>query len=83
MGDRVIARDRVIECAQKTEKIEEPYMPKSKENREGFTEEEDRLWRETVKTGEDMRRMFNMRDERRRREGRPSRRRPLMSDPRD
>ncbi len=43
-------------------------MPKSKENWEGFTEEEARLWRETVKTGEDMRRMFNMRDERRRRE---------------
>ena len=43
-------------------------MPKSKENCEGFTEEEERLWRTTVKTGEDMRRIFNMRDERRRQE---------------
>lgn len=43
-------------------------MPKSEENFNGFTEEEERLWGETVKTGEDMRRMFNMRDERRRRE---------------
>jgi len=43
-------------------------MPKSKENCEGFTEEEERLWRTTVKTGEDMRRIFNMQEERRRRE---------------
>jgi hypothetical protein len=43
-------------------------MPKSVENREGFTEEEEKLWRETVRNGDDMRRMFNMRDERRRRE---------------
>ncbi|MBZ5509163.1 MAG: hypothetical protein LAO78_27195 [Acidobacteriia bacterium] len=43
-------------------------MPKSIENHNGFTEEEERLWDETVETGEDMRRMFNMRDERRRRE---------------
>jgi hypothetical protein len=43
-------------------------MPKSKENWEGFTEEEARLWRETVKTGDDMQRMFDMRDDRRRRE---------------
>jgi hypothetical protein len=43
-------------------------MSKSEENWEGFTEEEARLWRETVKTGEDMHRMFNMRDERRQRE---------------
>lgn len=43
-------------------------MPKSVENREGFTEEEQQLWNTTVKTGADMRRMFNMRDERRRRE---------------
>lgn len=43
-------------------------MPKSVENMNGFTEEEQRLWYETVKTGEDMKRMFNMRDERRRRE---------------
>src|SRR5258707_382048 len=43
-------------------------MPKSEESMNGFTEEEERLWTETVKTGEDMRRMFNMRDEHRRRE---------------
>ena len=43
-------------------------MPKSVENHDGFTEEEQRLWDETVKTGVDMRRMFNMRDERRRRD---------------
>jgi hypothetical protein len=43
-------------------------MQKSIENHDGFTEEEQKLWDETVKTGEDMRRMFNMRDERRRRE---------------
>ena len=43
-------------------------MPKSEENINGFTQEEERLWGETVKTGEDMQRMFNMRDERRRRE---------------
>jgi hypothetical protein len=48
--------------------MEGTYMPKSIESHNGFTEEEERLWRETVKTGEDMRRMFNMRDERRRRE---------------
>jgi hypothetical protein len=46
----------------------EVCMPKSVENREGFTEEEQQLWNTTVKTGADMRRMFNMRDERRRRE---------------
>jgi len=43
-------------------------MPKSKEDWEGFTEEEARLWRQTVKTGDDMQRMFDMRDDRRRRE---------------
>jgi hypothetical protein len=43
-------------------------MPKSEENINGFTQEEEQMWRETVKTGADMRRMFNMRDERRRRE---------------
>jgi hypothetical protein len=43
-------------------------MPKAVENINGFTEEEERLWGETVKTGDDMQRMFNMRDERRRRE---------------
>jgi hypothetical protein len=43
-------------------------MPKSIENINGFTEEEQQLWGETVKTGEDMRRIFNMRDERKRRE---------------
>jgi hypothetical protein len=43
-------------------------MPKSIENHNGFTEEEQRLWHETVKTGEDMDRMFKMRDDRRRRE---------------
>jgi hypothetical protein len=43
-------------------------MPKSIENHNGFTEEEQRLWYETVRTGEDMKRMFDMQDERRRRE---------------
>jgi hypothetical protein len=43
-------------------------MPKSIENYDGFTEEEQRLWRETVKTGEDMDRIFKMQKERRRRE---------------
>ena len=43
-------------------------MPKSEENHNGFTEEEERLWHETVKTGEDMDRMFKMRDARRQRE---------------
>ena len=43
-------------------------MPKSKENWEGFSEEEERLWRETVKTGEDMDRIFKMQEARRRRE---------------
>ena len=43
-------------------------MSKSVENRKGFTDEEEQLWIETVKTGEDMSRMFKMRDERRRRE---------------
>ena len=43
-------------------------MPKSEENINGFTQEEEQMWRETVKTGADMRRMFNMRDERQRRE---------------
>jgi hypothetical protein len=43
-------------------------MPKSEENINGFTHEEEKMWGETVKTGDDMRRMFNMRDERRRRE---------------
>jgi hypothetical protein len=51
---------------EKTES--EVYMPKSIEDHDGFTEEEAELWHTTVKTGEDMRRMFNMRDERRRRE---------------
>jgi hypothetical protein len=43
-------------------------MPKSIENHNGFTEEEQRLWYETVRTGEDMKRMFDMQGERRRRE---------------
>jgi hypothetical protein len=43
-------------------------MSRSEENHNGFTEEEQRLWRETVKTGEDMNRMFRMRDERRQHE---------------
>lgn len=43
-------------------------MPKSKENWEGFSEEEERMWRETVKTGEDMDRIFKMQKARRRRE---------------
>jgi hypothetical protein len=37
-------------------------------NDDGFNEEEERLWGETVKTAEDMDRIFNMRDERKRRE---------------
>jgi hypothetical protein len=43
-------------------------MAKSIENDDGFTEEEQRLWNNTVKTGDDMGRMFRMRDERRQRE---------------
>lgn len=43
-------------------------MAKSIENNDGFTEEEQRLWSTTVKTGDDMGRMFRMRDERRQRE---------------
>jgi len=43
-------------------------MPKSEENIHGFTEEEQDLWDATVKTGDDMGRMFRMRDERRQRE---------------
>ena len=43
-------------------------MPRSEENKNGFTEEEQELWRTTVKTGDDMDRMFRMRDERRKRE---------------
>jgi hypothetical protein len=43
-------------------------MPKSEENHKGFTEEEDELWRTTVKTGEDMDRVFKIRDDRRQRE---------------
>ncbi len=43
-------------------------MPKSVENHNGFTDEEDELWRKTVHTGEDMDRMFKMRDDRRQRE---------------
>ena len=43
-------------------------MAKSKEIHDGFTEEEWELWRTTVKTGDDMKRVFNLRDERRRRE---------------
>jgi hypothetical protein len=66
--DRKIQKKSSERWKAKRRKIEEPYMPKSKENWEGFTEEEERLWRTTVKTGEDMRRIFNMRDERRRRE---------------
>jgi hypothetical protein len=43
-------------------------MPKSEEDHRGFTEEEDRLWSTTVKTGEDMDRVFKIRDDRRQRE---------------
>jgi hypothetical protein len=49
-------------------KPEGAYMPKSIENHNGFIEEEQRLWYETVRTGEDMKRMFDMQGERRRRE---------------
>jgi hypothetical protein len=43
-------------------------MARSEENHEGFTKEEQHLWNTTVKTGDDMGRMFKMRDDRRRRE---------------
>jgi hypothetical protein len=43
-------------------------MAKSVEVHDGFTREEWELWRTTVKTGEDMTRMYKMRDERRQRE---------------
>ena len=43
-------------------------MPKSEEDRRGITKEEAELWSTTVKTGEDMDRIFKMRDARRRRE---------------
>jgi hypothetical protein len=43
-------------------------MAKSIENYDGFTEEEEHLWRTTVKTGEDMRRVHGIRDARRKRE---------------
>jgi hypothetical protein len=43
-------------------------MPKSEEGYQGFTKEEAELWRTTVKTGEDMARVFKIRDERQRRE---------------
>ena len=43
-------------------------MPKSEENHHGFTEEEQRLWIDTlVKTGKDMDRIFKMQEDRRRR----------------
>lgn len=42
-------------------------MPKSEEDFQGFNKEEAEQWH-TVKTGEDMDRIFRMRDERRRRE---------------
>lgn len=43
-------------------------MPKSEEVYDGLTAEEWELWRTTVKTGEDMKRIYKMRDERRKRE---------------
>lgn len=43
-------------------------MARSEENQDGFTEEEQELWETTVHTGDDMGRMFKMRDDRRRRE---------------
>ena len=43
-------------------------MPKSVENMNGLTEEEQELWFQTVKTGEDMDRILKMQEERRRRE---------------
>lgn len=43
-------------------------MPKSKEIHDGFTAEEWELWRTTVKTGADMKRVSDLRDERRQRE---------------
>jgi hypothetical protein len=43
-------------------------MPKSIENHEGFTPEEQELWNTTVKTGEDMKRVFDLRNARQQRE---------------
>jgi len=43
-------------------------MQRPKENYRGFTEEEERLWRDTVKTGEDMRRVDAIQQARKRRE---------------
>src|SRR6267154_824869 len=43
-------------------------MPKSEEGYQGFTKEEAELWRTTVKTGEDMDRVWAIRDARRRQE---------------
>ncbi|HET9282041.1 MAG TPA: hypothetical protein VFR24_08780 [Candidatus Angelobacter sp.] len=43
-------------------------MARAEENEDGFTEEEQELWETTVHTGDDMDRIFKMRDERRRRE---------------
>jgi hypothetical protein len=43
-------------------------MPKSEEGYQGFTKEEAELWSTTVKTGEDMDRVWAIRDARRRRE---------------
>jgi hypothetical protein len=43
-------------------------MAKSEEVYDGLTAEEWELWRTTVKTGEDMKRIYQMRDERRNRE---------------
>ena len=43
-------------------------MPKSEEDHLGFTKEERELWSKTVKTSDDMTRVWRVRDERRRRE---------------
>jgi hypothetical protein len=51
------------------EKIEsEVSMPKSEEDSQGFTKEEQELWSKTVKTSDDMSRVWRIRDARRRRE---------------
>jgi hypothetical protein len=63
-----IDRDHTRSRNQKpgTAKFEsEKYMPKSEENSDGFTEEEQELWRTTVKNSDDMSRVWRIRNDRR------------------
>src|SRR5262249_26587209 len=48
--------------------LERGSMARSEEDHDGFSKEEQHLWHTTVHTGDDMARIFRMRDERRRRE---------------